>query len=444
MRKTVFRSLAMLAMTLLLSTLLSAHAATINVAYDFNVLRSAMNVANDHAQNDPLPGSYESPDGTPSLSIGDVTLIEGNFGTTSFAFTVSIDSPAPASGVGFNASTADGTATAGDDYIAMTNHAVTIPAGSSSTLVYISVNGDQRVEPNETFYVNISNVTGATILDGQAVGTIIDDDTAGIILGPWSGHITTEGGGTSTISFFLTSEPSANVAINVSSSDTTEGTVSPASLIFTSANWSTSQQVTITGVDDAILDGDVVYTIVITVSTTDPHYNMLNPPDISVTNLDNEGNTGSLTLQLQLQGRPTAPHASWITPVHIQIRPYAGHAITVDIQVTTDNLGIYTVSNIPVGDYTVWVKGLRTLSSVHVTTLVGGSNRLEVGVLREGDANNDNQVTLTDFSILASAFGTQTGDASFDARADFNVDGMVTLPDFSLLASNFGLTGAPP
>jgi hypothetical protein len=53
----------------------------------------------------------------------------------------------------------------------------------------------------------------------------------------------------------LTSQPTADVTIALTSSDTTEGTVSPASLTFTTANWQRPQTVTVTGVDDAQVDG---------------------------------------------------------------------------------------------------------------------------------------------------------------------------------------------
>ena len=60
----------------------------------------------------------------------------------------------------------------------------------------------------------------------------------------------------------LTTQPTADVTIGLSSSDTTEGTVAPASLTFTTANWNVAQTVTVTGVDDALDDGAVAYTIV--------------------------------------------------------------------------------------------------------------------------------------------------------------------------------------
>ena len=73
------------------------------------------------------------------------------------------------------------------------------------------------------------------------------------------------------------------------SSDTTEGTVSRRALTFTAANWNMPQTVTVTGVDDSVVDGDVAYTIVTAAATsTDRNYNGLNAADVSVTNTDND------------------------------------------------------------------------------------------------------------------------------------------------------------
>src|SRR5205807_2009424 len=80
--------------------------------------------------------------------------------------------------------------------------------------------------------------------------TNTDDDAAGITVSPTSGLVTTEGGGQATFTVVLTSTPTADVTIGLSSSDTSEGSVSPAALTFTAANALTPQTVTITGVDD--------------------------------------------------------------------------------------------------------------------------------------------------------------------------------------------------
>jgi len=119
-----------------------------------------------------------APPVVPNLSINDVSANEGNAGTTSFDFTVSLSSPAPTGGVTFDIATADNTATQPGDYIQNTLTGQTIPAGSSTYTFSALVNGDVVNEPNETFFVNVTNVTGATVVDGQGQGTIVNDDAA--------------------------------------------------------------------------------------------------------------------------------------------------------------------------------------------------------------------------------------------------------------------------
>ena len=102
---------------------------------------------------------------------------------------------------------------------------------------------------------------------------------ATIVVDPTSGLVTTEAGGTATFTVVLGSQPTDDVTIGLSSSDTTEGTVAPSSLTFTPANWNVAQTVTVTGVDDFVQDGDVVYTIITAPAvSTDPHYAASMPP----------------------------------------------------------------------------------------------------------------------------------------------------------------------
>src|SRR2546422_738762 len=115
--------------------------------------------------------------------------------------------------------------------------------------------------------------------------TNTDYDTAGITVIPTSGLTTTEGGGTATFTVVLTSQPTANVTIGLSSNDLTEGTVAPVSLTFTTANWNAAQTVTVTGVDDLVQDGNIAYSIVTAPAvSSDGDYNNMNASDVSVTN----------------------------------------------------------------------------------------------------------------------------------------------------------------
>jgi alkaline phosphatase len=121
----------------------------------------------------------------------------------------------------------------------------------------------------------------------------IHTSMAGITVMPTSGLVTTEAGGTAAFTVKLNTQPAANVTIGLSSSDMTEGTVSPASLTFTSANWNTPQTVTVTGVNDDVADGNILYNIITAAaSSSDTNYNGINAADVSVTNNDNDDNAG--------------------------------------------------------------------------------------------------------------------------------------------------------
>ena len=114
----------------------------------------------------------------PSLTINDVGASEGNSGATTFTFTVRLSTPAPVGGVSFNIATQDGTATtANNDYVARGLTGQKIAAGESTYAFDVTVNGDLNIEPNETFQINVTNVSGASVGDGQGIGTIINDDS---------------------------------------------------------------------------------------------------------------------------------------------------------------------------------------------------------------------------------------------------------------------------
>ncbi|MFD0724225.1 Calx-beta domain-containing protein [Lysobacter brunescens] len=154
------------------------------------------------ARNSASPASVCGGGGTPFVSINDVAAIETDSGTTQFFFAFGLSQPAGAGGVTIDYATADGTATAGSDYVAASG-SLTIPEGSNSVAFSITVNGDTTTEADETFFVNIGSVTGANIADGQGQGTIQNDDVSVVeihdiqgsgLLSPLNGAVvTTEG-----------------------------------------------------------------------------------------------------------------------------------------------------------------------------------------------------------------------------------------------------------
>ncbi|HKB19631.1 MAG TPA: Calx-beta domain-containing protein, partial [Gaiellaceae bacterium] len=119
-------------------------------------------------------GTITNDDALPSFSIDDVTVTEGDTGTTNANFTVSLNAPSGRT-VSVSYATADGTAHAPNDYQAAGDR-LTFAAGQTTKTVTVLVKGDLLNENNETYFVNLSGPTNATITDGQGIGTIVDDD----------------------------------------------------------------------------------------------------------------------------------------------------------------------------------------------------------------------------------------------------------------------------
>ncbi len=113
----------------------------------------------------------------PRLAIADVTLIEGDSGTTAATFQVSLNAIFGKT-VTVNYATANGTAMSGSDYQA-TSGLLTFAPGQLVQNVNVNVFGDSTIEPDETFFVDLSNPVNATIADGRGVATIRNDDSEG-------------------------------------------------------------------------------------------------------------------------------------------------------------------------------------------------------------------------------------------------------------------------
>lgn len=121
-------------------------------------------------------------DDGPTISIGDYTEAEGNSGTKTFSFTVSL-SGATSFPVSVSYATADGSATAPSDYVARSGTVTFADARSASQVVAVTVKGDTIPEPDEDFFVNLSSPTGgAAIGDGQGRGVILNDETVTVSL----------------------------------------------------------------------------------------------------------------------------------------------------------------------------------------------------------------------------------------------------------------------
>ena len=168
-------------------------------------------------------GTITNDDTVGNISISDVTIAEGNAGTSIATFTVTRTGGTAAFDV--NYATADGTATTvNSDYSALPVTTLNFAAGDLTKTISVTINGDTAIEPNETFFVNLTAPTnGGTLLKSQGVGTIANDDTAGGVGNISINDVTiTEGNsGTKVATFTVSHTGSAAFSVNYATANST-------------------------------------------------------------------------------------------------------------------------------------------------------------------------------------------------------------------------------
>jgi len=198
----------------------------------------------------------------PTLTIYNYTTTEGNSGTTPFTFTVYL-SAAVSQTVTVNYATADGTATTAKGDYQASSGTLTFAPGQTSQTITVYVNGNTVDEPDETFYVNLSNPVNATIAGGQGRGTILNDDLSISV----SDTSATEANSGTTL---------ANFTVNLSAASThsvtvgyyTSGGTGTAGTDYTSVNGTitfnpgqTTATVTVPVIGDTIYDGNEMFNL---------------------------------------------------------------------------------------------------------------------------------------------------------------------------------------
>lgn len=165
---------------------------------------------------------------------------------------------------------------------------------SPQTVTVMGVN-DEVADGPQNYVVRIKpNAETAdpgylALLEQDVTLSNIDNDSAGFRVTPIKGLLTTEGGGTATFTIELTSQPRASVTIPLTSNDTSEGTVSPSQLVFTTDNFKSAQTVTVRGVNDDRNDGDQPYRIITEAPLSDDgEYAKLDVPNVEVLNQDDD------------------------------------------------------------------------------------------------------------------------------------------------------------
>jgi trimeric autotransporter adhesin len=160
-------------------------------------------------------------------------------------------------------------------------------AALSGSFFSTFVPNGSSVTSTATEWLGGSNYGGTSEFSQNVISTV--STPAGVSVSTPVNAITTEAGSTATFFVALDSQPSANVTISFSVSDHTEGNVNVSTMTFTPLNWNIAQQVTVTGVDDFLLDGAKGYSVITSVtSSSDLSYNGLNVDDVAFTTPDND------------------------------------------------------------------------------------------------------------------------------------------------------------
>ncbi|MEX2466935.1 MAG: Ig-like domain-containing protein, partial [Gemmatimonadota bacterium] len=241
-------------------------------------------------------------------------------GTITDAFTVVLDSE-PVDDVVLDVTSGDGGEVTVDP-VSLTFTAANWSTAQTLTLTGADdalVDGDQVTTVTVSVRTAESDAAYAEVPDVAASATTSDDEVGALVLDETAGLTVTEAGGTDGFTVALNAEPVENVVVQVVSDDEGEVVVSSASLTFTPENWNTPQTVTLTGVDDSLVDGTQTSTITasvvdgdsqaefaglsepVTVATTDDDSAGVTLADTTGLSVTEAGSTDSFTVALDAQ-----------------------------------------------------------------------------------------------------------------------------------------------
>ncbi|WP_222843474.1 beta strand repeat-containing protein [Roseivirga misakiensis] len=388
-----------------------------------------------------------------SASINDPSVSEGDAGSATLTFTVSLDSPAPSGGATVDYATSDGTASSASDYTSTTG-TVSFSAGETSKTIDVTVAGENMVETDETITMTLSNPTGTSVVIGDATGTgtINNDDTTVVTIANVSAN---ENSGAQTITATLTNPVQGGFAFDVF---TTDGTATVADSDYSSTAGSTltfvgtageTQTLNLQGLGDMKVEANETFTMSMTnvgftsVDTNDidvssvATYTILNDDSATVTiaNVAVNENDGTATITLTLDNAVDG-------------------GFDVDVS-TADNTA--TTAD---GDYTAVTSATETFAGTAsetetFTITIGGDTKVEADELvdiamsnlvpttvdaSDIDITDAAQLTLTNDDAATVAFNaTASSGSEATASTNLQVD-LSTSSDFTITV-DYTVTG---
>ena len=348
----------------------------------------------------------------PVISIADLSLAEGQSGTTAFNFTVSL-SAASERQVSFRATSADGSATvSNNDYQALGPTLFAIDPGQISRQVTVNVVGDTTPEANETFLVNLGTPFNTTIGDGQAVGTIVDDDSAASSVNV-SDASTVEGTGSNSTLLFTLMRTSGvgSAAVTVQTADVLatladNDYVQIPPTVINFLNGETSKQVAVTVIGDAKFEGNETLQL-----------NLSNPVNLSLGDASGSGLITNDDSQPSISIRNVSLYEgqSGTTAFNFAVRLSNPSVQAISVSASTAN-GSATVAN---NDY-------QQLLNVPVNFLPGETEKM-LTVQVVGDTSFESDET---FFVNLSAPSNATVDDGQGMALVVNDDGVILANGF--------------
>ncbi|MBL7904115.1 MAG: HYR domain-containing protein, partial [Bacteroidales bacterium] len=362
-------------------------------------------------------------DDNATITINDVSIVEGNAGTSNLSFTVTMSGSASGT-VTVDYATADNTATIADgDYISVAGTLV-FTAGQTSRTIIVPINGDTKVEDNETFYMNLSNLSNGglavTLSDSQGVGTITNDDAAAITIN----DVTTSEGnsGTTTYTFTVSMSAASDDAVTVDystadgSATIADGDYDLSTGTLTFAAGETTKTITVTINGDTKVENNETFTVVL--SNLENNGN-----NVSITDATGTGTiTNDDSATLSIDDVTLAEGDSGTTSFSFTVILSAASDAAVTVDYTTAN-GTATTADSDYSTATGTLAFAAGETSKTITVSVNGDTRVEddetFTVELSNLVTNGRPITLTD----ASGLGTITNDDNAPVLDDITKSG---------------------
>ena len=232
------------------------------------------------------------------------------------------------------------TVTSEPDEVTVDAATLTFTPASWDTPQTVTVTGvnDDNGEGDQTTEITIAVSDGQSdddfdgLADYDVEVQTMDDDVVGFVITEFNGTVVTEAGTTDEFGVTLNTQPLSSVVLTVTSGDTGEATVSPATLTFNTGNWQSPQPVTVRGVDDFVDDGTAVtpITVAVEIGASDPQYATVPSRVVNASTIDNDQAGFTLT---ETSGSTSATEGGAVDSVRVVLtaRPLTNVVIGVSV-----------------------------------------------------------------------------------------------------------------